>query len=177
MGQYYLPIILKKEDRNEPVKSWYSHDFNNGLKLMEHSFIDNEFVANVEYYLLTNPQPLVWEGDYAEDGEDNLYSRADTLHAVPEKFSVSMLHNTYVVNHEKKQFYKRPKHSNKTWVVNPLPLLTCEGNGLGGGDYFTDNKEELKLIGSWARNIIEITHVRPNDDYTEIFPPFKLNDE
>lgn len=40
--------------------------------------------------------------------------------------------------------------------IHPLPLLTCEGNGRGGGDFRTENEDYLKLIGSWARNRITI---------------------
>jgi hypothetical protein len=40
---------------------------------------------------------------------------------------------------------------------HPLPLLTCEGNGRGGGDYRGDSP----LIGSWARDIISVEEVKP----------------
>ena len=41
MGQYYKPINLDD-------KQWlYSHDFGDGLKLMEHSWIGNDFVGAV----------------------------------------------------------------------------------------------------------------------------------
>ena len=68
MGQYYTPIILN--EKNEPVKAWHAHHDGNGLKLMEHSWIDNNFVAVVEHELLNNPQRLVWAGDYADEEPD-----------------------------------------------------------------------------------------------------------
>ena len=47
MGQYYKPCVLKKNYKNvkQPVISGlYSHEFGNGLKLMEHSWVGNNFV-------------------------------------------------------------------------------------------------------------------------------------
>ena len=61
MGQYYKPICLD----NELQEQWvYSHDYDNGLKLMEHSYIGNSFVGIVERLLsvgnLWYMKPLVW---------------------------------------------------------------------------------------------------------------------
>ena len=47
MGQYYNAVILA--DNKKKVKAWvYSRDFSNGLKLMEHSYIGNNFVSAFE---------------------------------------------------------------------------------------------------------------------------------
>ena len=181
MGQYYAPLILDKDDRNKVVRWWYSHDFkyNNGkytysvgLKLMEHSFIGNKLVANVEHFLLNNPQPLVWEGDYADN---TLFGEMEIPSSEPDEFKISEIHNTYVVNHEKMEYYKRPAPSKEKLVVNPLPLLTNEGNGRGGGDYHILCDEDEMLIGSWARNIIGLQKRKPGKKYTEIFPTFKVD--
>ena len=64
MGQYYRPISLEKKE------SVCSHDYDNGLKLMEHSWIGNDFV-NVIEHLIAEDGPwfgtrIVWAGDYAE---------------------------------------------------------------------------------------------------------------
>lgn len=64
MGQYYRPIFLN--NNNKPVSFAYSHDFGCGLKLMEHSWMKNDFVRFVEKQLIDNPQKLVWAGDYAD---------------------------------------------------------------------------------------------------------------
>jgi hypothetical protein len=37
--------------------------------------------------------------------------------------------------------------------IHPLPLLTCEGNGLGGGDF---RGNERGIVGTWARDLISI---------------------
>ena len=68
--------------------------------------------------------------------------------------SVAPLKVKYLINHDKKQFVdksKTPKDADG-WQIHPLPLLTCEGNGRGGGDY----RGESPLIGIWARNKISV---------------------
>jgi hypothetical protein len=68
--------------------------------------------------------------------------------------SVAPLKAKYLINHDKKQFVdksKTPKDA-EGWQIHPLPLLTCEGNGRGGGDF----RGESNLIGLWARNRISV---------------------
>ena len=52
MGQYYHALILKDkvyDTNNEQVLAWlYSHNYSNGLKLMEHSWIGNNFVETLK---------------------------------------------------------------------------------------------------------------------------------
>ena len=64
----------------------------------------------------------------------------------------------YIINHSKKQFVdktKAPKQEN--FALHPLPLLTCEGNGRGGGDY----RDDAPIVGKWARDIISVEEVAP----------------
>ena len=80
MGQYYQPTSVDK------LEFVYSHDFGEGLKLMEHSWKGNKLVKIVEN-LLSKGQAwhknrLVWAGDYAEPElceEKNLYNIADKI--------------------------------------------------------------------------------------------------
>jgi hypothetical protein len=53
----------------------------------------------------------------------------------------------------------------KEWpfAIHPLPLLTCEGNGRGGGDFY----KEDPLVGKWARNRVTVSKTKPKG-YTEI---------
>lgn len=64
MGQYYKAIFLNED--NKPISFVSSYDFDNGAKLMEHSWIGNKFVEFVEYQLFLEPKKLVWAGDYAD---------------------------------------------------------------------------------------------------------------
>ena len=173
MGQYYKPVIL--EDNKKSVKQFmYSHDYHYGLKLMEHSYIGNNFVQTFERLILNNPQRVVWAGDYAEPckgRKTTIYSRCvDKLKIEPIP-RVNQKESRYIVNHSKKQFVDKTKLTIADgWAIHPLPLLTCEGNGQGGGDYFSENGKEF--IGVWARDLISVESKKPNG-YTEITPNFK----
>ena len=178
MGQYYKPICLD----NELQEQWvYSHDYANGLKLMEHSYISNNFVGIVERLLsvgnLWYMKPLVWAGDYADIDKfqlHNLYEQCDEYNQFKNEKGLEAFNPRYIINHTKKEFvdkYKTPK-DNHGWRVHPLPLLTCEGNGRGGGDYRLDNPN----IGRWARDVISVSKTKPKEkDLVELVPNFLMD--
>jgi len=56
MGQYYKPILLNKD--NKPTGHFNCYDFANGAKLMEHSYMKNDFVGFVEAQLLLEPRKI-----------------------------------------------------------------------------------------------------------------------
>ena len=187
MGQYYSPSILKKnwKQANNPVKvSLNSWDFDNGLKLMEHSYVGNNFVGSFmqllgrEYF----GYPFVWCGDYADavttlTGEHDLYSDARKFmflddeptkeyEELKERLPIydKQKHYNFLVNLTKKEIVVVPKYEQykNYWFVHPLPLLTCFGNGRGGGDYWLKNKkydyEKDEYLGSWAFDRIGATN-------------------
>lgn len=180
MGQYYKPSILGK-NKKTVIKWLYSHSFSNGLKLMEHSWIGNGFVRAVESLLFKNPQIIVWAGDYAENCKNrktNIYSRATDAKEVKPVTDLTDKECRYVVNHDKKLFVDTTKVPvTDTWVnpkdatdtfdykIHPLPLLTSEGNGSGGGDF--RGNDPKNIIGSWARNLVSIEQEAPSG-YTEL---------
>lgn len=47
--------------------------------------------------------------------------------------------------------------------LHPLPILTCEGNGRGGGDYHG----ETSVVGSWARRRVTVSGRVPQG-YSEV---------
>jgi hypothetical protein len=184
MGQYYHSAILA--DDKKTVVSWvYSHDIKerfkgydgrmhtmgSGLKLMEHSYLRNKFVNTFESLILNNPQRVVWGGDYADncDGLDtNVFDRCeDNLKVIP-TYAVKARESRYIVNHTTRQFVDKTKViNNGGWKIHPLPLLTCEGNGRGGGDYrIVDG-----CVGIWARDVISVQSTKPNG-FEEIIPKF-----
>ena len=69
-------------------------------------------------------------------------------------------------------YYKNSEMTEK-WCLHPLPIMTCIGNGLGGGDYSspTDDSTE-EYVGYWAWDEISIED-QPPANYTEIEPVFK----
>jgi hypothetical protein len=195
MGQYYKPCILAdktEETQSEKVLGWvYSHEYNNGLKLMEHSWLRNDFVNTFEKLLSPrgkfNKARVVWAGDYAdgepemthqnEEGravEVNLYELCENENKLKPK-RVTKSNYRFILNHTKKQFVDKEKvpvseywTDDKTgkkypFTIHPLPLLTCEGNGRGGGDFRGDERGQ---VGVWARHSISVANKVPNG-YTE----------
>lgn len=174
MGQYYKPINIANGQ-------WlYSHDYGNGLKLMEHSWIGNQFVGAVMKLMITSGQwhkkPIVWCGDYYnEEGEEDYYDKVEDENKInPKEFlSEKEQFNAVLVNHTKRQYVvysKLPKHSNG-WQINPLPLLTALGNGRGGGDYY-DNLPDSDKVGIWAKDILSVEFEIP-EGFAELKVSFK----
>ena len=179
MGQYYKAV---QPETKEYVSSW---SLGSGSKLMEHSWVKNPFVKFVESLIAEGGRwfgkPIVWGGDYAdteldaegnkiyiteenEQYEANQYMLA-TTEITPEtnKFK----HYRYLVNETDKTFVDKNKViSNDGWRIHPLPLLTCEGNGRGGGDFWGDDNQGL--IGTWARKVITVSTKKPKG-YKEIY--------
>jgi len=175
MGQYFVAVNL---DNMEHVSSY---DYGNGAKLMEHSYMGNNFVEAVEFLLINDGEDkgrwadsrIVWAGDYADPEEDGetIYDKVEgkglkfLIEGVPENYP-------YLVNWDKKEYVdkrKCPYFGDKhDWQIHPLPLLTCEGNGRGGGDYRDDND----YVGTWSRCVVNLMKEIP-EGFTEITPDFK----
>lgn len=83
MGQYYKGVIFTKSSRkqkNNKIKVCLDNwDYNNGAKLMEHSYVGNSYVRAYEYLLAEryDGYPFVWVGDYADEHNgENIYDLA-----------------------------------------------------------------------------------------------------
>ncbi len=179
MGQYYLAVFLAPKGTaatGEHIRAFmYARNYENGIKLMEHSWINNKFMNAVEHVL--SPEGafyktrLVWAGDYADpegDSDTNLFKLADSQEyksiAPPDRIMDSY---RYIVNHTKQLYVdKDTLKAEERWGlrIHPLSLLTAEGNSRGGGDY---RGIDETLVGSWARDIISVEKVAPNG-FTEL---------
>lgn len=171
MGQYYIAVNVEDMEHIQP------HRYDNGAKLMEHSYIGNNFVEAVEFLLLEGARwhnkPIVWAGDYADPEEnsgENLYDMVEgdglqmLIEAIPEDY-------IYLVNYDKKEYVDKTKCESGEYdmVTHPLPLLAAEGNGRGGGDY---DGEGMDYVGSWSRCRLGLVKEIP-DGFIEILPNFK----
>jgi hypothetical protein len=167
MGQYFHPCILTQNKRQ--VKTWLSpHAFGNGAKLMEHSWLTNNFVRAFESLIVDNPEIVVWCGDYADEVKGcktNLYDRCtDEGEAIPTPTEKEI---RYVINHDKKEFVDKNNliKDSEGYCIHPLPLLTCNSNGRGGGDF----RGESPLVGKWAYDLISVSSKKPKDFKEIIF--------
>ena len=177
MGQYYHPVILKKDWKTakQPVlMTLYSWDFNNGLKLMEHSYVGNSFVMAMMYLIRHfNGLPFAWVGDYADNKVTRAYSNGVSLydkayelteggdgHPEYEELKKSipeykdLVNYRYIINHTKKEYVRVPKYKEGVLQVHPLPLLCADGNGRGGGDYWGKSRS----VGKWAYDVIDVSN-------------------
>lgn len=171
MGQYYIPVIK----RGNKLRRVYSHDFNNGLKLTEHSYVGNDFVNVVANNLVDNPANLYWVGDYSEETDfvsesafKKIYGYAwerkrdykTTVEDPNTEFDWSK--DWYYVNETKKQYTLIPKCG--YFVFSPISLLTAIGNGRGGGDYHRENS----MVGYWAGDKVYLSNTKPSEKYSDI---------
>ena len=72
MGQYYMPTLISEDGS---IRTLYSRDYGNGLKLMEHSYIGNNFVNAVLTEIWQDPTRVAWIGDYSDDELGDAYER------------------------------------------------------------------------------------------------------
>lgn len=185
MGQYYKSCILTD---NGDVSAWMlSHEYGNGLKLMEHSWLDNDFVAAFESLLaLDGARRVVWAGDYADEepGGENIYHHTNRISPLrfdcaamrgrqwgdkveptdgPIPVEVTTESHPYLLDHDRREYVDKREipatyeTAEDAWRIHPLPLLTCEGNGRGGGDY----RGDWPHVGRWARDRISVSQAAP----------------
>ena len=199
MGQYWKSVCLDTKEQMEP------HKYDNGAKIMEHSWLKNNFVQAVEGMLTPKgkwwQKKLVWAGDYMDDNiyidpadllkvkqkifdeyhetypeqypdvestGANLYYVSDEMFKEVRPAHIDMESYPFIVNYDENQYVdKRDCPDNNGWIIHPLPLLTCSGNGRGGGDYHQGNG----FIGIWAGDRIGVVKTAPKD-YELITPNF-----
>lgn len=168
---------MKSWDYDTP-DSWGS--MFDGLKLMEHAWMGNQFVNGVVGEIDGNPCAVAWVGDYADDPTDfdgryteDVYRSVWCEGGLPESPFSEVPENHpsgFLVNHTKgvfldlaeyaKRATHKPEWSNGSWCIHPLPLLTAIGNDRGGGDYRSCHPN-IGSVGCWAMDVIEYMRGRP----------------
>jgi hypothetical protein len=176
MGQYYTPIIKEvATGKKYNVDMTYAEGDFVGLKLTEHSWWDNTLCNVIDTILYKSKYQVAWVGDYA-DKEDKA-NLSEIVAEPQETIQVSYMQDEptelfglYLCNHSKKLYidcndYYEKSENDEGWHTHPLPLLTCIGNGKGGGDYFSEVCADL--VGTWAWDIISI-ETEPPKDYKQL---------
>ena len=184
MGQYYYGVILNSRRKNytnkEKVKAWLSpYDYGNGAKLMEHSYIGNDYVSAFE--ALINKEngeyagyPIIWAGDYADEEPNTFKKKKVNVNSLCDDANKVMVtqpkHYRYVINEDKNLFIDtdKIKKDEYGYMIHPLPLLCADGNQRGGGDYYGLNEDK---VGIWAYDRLGVTNKRPH--YKKIKVEFK----
>lgn len=181
-GKMHIYSLQSREWEEAYKKSKEEHtEFPSGFvgqKLMEHSWIGNNFTDAVSWHIYKNPMRLAWVGDYANDtdwkyeGEYDGEETAQTIHQktwdireedeefIPRtkgKFDYS---GKILVNHTKKIRVDLDQYiidsTRDDWCIYPVSLLTAIGNGQGGGDYRCGSCPDGFQVGNWAWDVISI---------------------
>lgn len=189
MGQYFEAVCLDTMQMADPF------DFNEGAKLTETSWVGNQYVGAVEKLLSPHCGwrgcRIVWAGDYMDEGqfmdefehelakdEDGsnirtLYRFADICFTHIQRMSRTNPGTGFLLNLDTKQFVRMdgcPKESSGS-QLNPLPILTCAGNGQGGGDYY--GKAGAEFVGAWCGDHLAVESKAP-EGFEEIRPGFRV---
>jgi hypothetical protein len=121
MGQYYMPTLIAKDGT---ISTLYPLEYDNGLKLMEHSYIGNNFVNAVCTQIWKNPMKVAWIGDYSSIPWEGTYtkhiSRDDfekichevwgnekgplCIHPKPHGYLTMKKRRGYLINHTTKEY-------------------------------------------------------------------------
>lgn len=161
-----------------------------GVKLLEHSYYNNDTMNAVCAFLFHNPTYIAWVGDYSNDDErapeflrKMLYKACWGGEGKKEDWDKVEKSDKwkFLVNHSKRMYIDLEKHfdvshEDDTWssggyiCIHPLSLLVSVGNGMGGGDYHT-NYVNYDKTGSWAWDKISIEEEVPKN-YKEVVCPF-----
>lgn len=167
MGQYYMPA-LKQDDTitifNRDVDGEYT-----GAKLLEHSWLGNKFCDVIASKIYKKPSRLVWCGDYADEFKKDDVSYSDIWGENTKEIGVKSVDfsydHKYLVNHDKKLYIDLDSYIVKStdrygWTINPIPLMVAQGNGRGGGDYYS-GYPNFEKVGEWTWDLISIEDETP----------------
>ena len=190
MGQYYRQLIGDKNGKVIAVHYCRSllpngqTDYD-GVKLMEHSWLENWFVNGICKRMYNNPLRVLWVGDYANEVGDfdfNIPSQPEipdyyaawgewVLPSLVEADGEFSIVGKFLLNHDTREYieisndgylyYSQPtEKSPLPWVIHPLPLLTAIGNDRGFGDFHEGNYG-YENVGIWAWHLLEIADGAP----------------
>lgn len=195
MGQYYKTIIVSAKISDDNRIIYIDNDCNFkegyiGLKLMEHSFLGNEWADAIAYLIYRNKVRMAEVGDYADEHPcydlaynnnvkrtcldiENISNGFDTYKTyVDGAFIPFNYKSKYLINWDRKIYINFDEYiplSKVDWgdncSVSPFNLLTALGNGRGGGDYH-ESRPNYKYVGLWAWDVISIEDTPPAD-FTE----------
>ena len=176
MGAYYMATLAGVKKKSKPIglNPW---DYDNGAKLMEHSYIGNNYVNLIMNELLDDSKSVVWlcNNHTADEITTRERENIKVVKRKSKKLSLDINDNKYfIVNLTKGEFidmkqlkklYRTQKEKNNGWDIHPLPILT---NSERGSAEEVDYSIEGKRRGVWAEDVIYTTKTKPSDNFLDI---------
>ena len=163
MGQYYK-VLAQVGNSRKSISTYLDGEYQMA-KLMEQSWLGNYYVDTIASMFYKKKGRVAWVGDYADDSPyySQVWNEEKNLVSDESLKKVDFnLNNKFLCNHDRKIYvdieeYKKASAfgENKDWFIHPLPLLTAQGNGRGGGDYF-EGYPNFDKVGEWAMELISI---------------------
>lgn len=137
MGQYYYPTLLQscKTGKIRRIKWLYSHSYGNGLKLMEHSYLGNDFVSAVCSQILRQPHVVAWIGDYSDETYGDTYEKK-----LPREAFMNIFNKICGQDRDKRK-------------IHPDPLPGFNGPHSFAGWYLVNHTQKVFIdLGKYAAN-------------------------
>jgi len=169
MGAYYEAVINTEIIENKRINT---HIFGAGLKLMEHSYVGNEYVESIMSAFLNTKGTLQWLCDYHEE-EGNEWSDIDEIRKedeIDDTGLYELLPFYFIVNHSKKIYIDMKKYicmnKDRMFLIHPAPILfNSEERSAGGGDYHVEDSRR----GSWNKDELEVTYdIKRYEKYKDV---------
>lgn len=146
-------------------------------------FIKTYTKDQLEYLNRGCNDTIYTEDDIIEDINlyqlSNCFTNVSSI-SIPDDFKISYYYNLNTMEFIDKSHLPLAWHFTddngaiKTNHISPISLLLAQGNGKGGGDYFT--KDNMNLVGSWTKDsnkiIVSKTPLENHADFTEFSPEF-----
>ena len=196
--QFFRPVIQSNRKTNVYDRTYIlrKREYRSPDRLIEHALIGDKFVNSIceKIYNSHVPTRITWLGNKSYKLMELPVCNLNGIHPLKIRYYCSKYWNkdTYttsavasdfsiidkiIVNHSKKIYIDGAKYYKNSVVngvcLNPIPLLTCIGNGLGVGDYnYPTEDSDFHLIGSWAWDDLSIYH-EPPAGYRELNITFK----
>lgn len=185
--QDYKGIILNSNKKTYPNKNKVSavvnpNDYNDGAKLMEHSYLGNRTLCAFEE--LINKErgkyagnSIIWAGSQSNNEPYSLDKQKVNIYTISNKYGTKISglegnHYRYIINEDKKLYIDtdRIEPDEYGFRIHPLPLLCADVDLSKTNDYKGLNGAQ---IGKWKRNVVVVSDNKPSDEYKEINILFK----
>lgn len=186
MGQYYTIVNVTKNE----IVDWRDMG---GLKLLEHSFVENDVAVWLRHKLARDwtGDEIIHIGDYFDDeklkSQEYYEQNGKTIEINPSEIDYDVLEYPYILNLDKKEYIditdidlSIEEFSSGEFTYDSLLLLIACGNGNNGGDYYIpptladDGKVRQYLnqdkVGYWAGD-----HLAAKDEVKETIGFKKLD--